>query len=73
MLALLTPLVERDCPLVVEEENGQLLGPNEDAIKLSVCTSIPFHLYMYTHCLLIDIYIIYVYMFFIHEVMFLME
>lgn len=72
MLALLTPLVERDCPLVVEEENGQLLGPNEDAIKLSVCTSI-LYLYMYTHCLLIDIYIIYVYMFFIHEVMFLME
>ena len=50
----LAPLVERDCPLVVEEGNGQLLSPNEEAIKLFICTSV---LYLYIHTFLIDSYL----------------
>lgn len=30
----LTPPMERDCPLVAEEENGLSLGPKKEAIKL---------------------------------------
>ena len=54
MLELLAPLVERDCPLVVEEGNGRLLSPSEEAINLFICTYV---LYLYIHTLFIDSYL----------------